>query len=229
MKTVAIPLGIVSAYALVRGGQAILIDTGLPGNEKQIIEALDNEGVPLSGVRLIVITHAHPDHSGSAERLRRMTGAPVGIHKDDASFAQTGTNAPVVPATFLGRLMAPVTANMNRKMNPHIETDVIFDETTPLDSYGFPAHVIHTPGHTPGGVCLYGENNLFTGDTLFVGAVGRTDFPGGSFDTLLQSIKNKILTLPDETIIWPGHDYGETPTSTVARERRKNPYITDFL
>lgn len=88
--------------------------------------------------------------------------------------------------------------------------------------------VIHTPGHTPGAICLYGEGNLFTGDTLFVGAVGRTDMKGGSFETLLDSLK-KLLTLPPETRVWPGHDYGDAPVSTLARERETNPYITGFL
>ena len=99
-----------------------------------------------------------------------------------------------------------------------------------LISFGQEAlKVIHTPGHTPGGICLYGRNNLFTGDTLFVGAVGRTDMPGGSLETLLQSLKDKILTLPDETVVRPGHDYGDQPTSTIGREKQTNPYLTDFF
>jgi glyoxylase-like metal-dependent hydrolase (beta-lactamase superfamily II) len=89
--------------------------------------------------------------------------------------------------------------------------------------------VVHTPGHTPGGICLYTDGNLFTGDTLFVGAVGRTDFPGGSMETLLQSIQAKILSLPEDTVVWPGHDYGSQPTSTVAFEKKHNPYITDLI
>jgi glyoxylase-like metal-dependent hydrolase (beta-lactamase superfamily II) len=89
--------------------------------------------------------------------------------------------------------------------------------------------VIHTPGHSPGSVCFYVEGNLFTGDTLFVGAAGRTDLTGGSLDTLIESIEKKILTLPKDTVIWPGHDYGDTPTSTIDREMKDNPYITDFI
>ena len=88
--------------------------------------------------------------------------------------------------------------------------------------------VLHTPGHTPGSICLYGAGNLFTGDTLFVGAVGRTDMRGGSFDTLLNSLR-KLLTLPSKTLVWPGHHYGDAPVSTLAREEKTNPYITDFL
>ena len=84
--------------------------------------------------------------------------------------------------------------------------------------------VVHTPGHTGGGICLYTEGNVFTGDTLFVGAVGRTDLSGGSMDILLRSIREKIYSLPDDTIIWPGHDYGQYPHSTIEREMKTNPF-----
>jgi glyoxylase-like metal-dependent hydrolase (beta-lactamase superfamily II) len=84
--------------------------------------------------------------------------------------------------------------------------------------------VLHTPGHTPGSVCLYSESNLFTGDTLFVGAVGRTDLPGGSMKQLISSIHEKIYTLPGNTVVWPGHDYGPAPSSTVQHEKDTNPY-----
>jgi hydroxyacylglutathione hydrolase len=89
--------------------------------------------------------------------------------------------------------------------------------------------VLHTPGHTPGAICLYFPGHLFTGDTLFVGAAGRTDLPGGSLAQLIASLEAKIMPLPDETRIWPGHDYGETPTSTLGEEKRHNPFLTDFF
>jgi glyoxylase-like metal-dependent hydrolase (beta-lactamase superfamily II) len=88
--------------------------------------------------------------------------------------------------------------------------------------------VLHTPGHTPGGICLYAAPHLFTGDTLFVGGVGRTDFPGGDTATLMKSIRQKILTLPGTTKVWPGHGYGGN-SSTIGREAKSNPYLTgDF-
>ena len=87
--------------------------------------------------------------------------------------------------------------------------------------------MIHTPGHTPGGLCLLGDGNLFTGDTLFVGSGGRTDLPGANLQTMLQSIK-KLMALPDETIVWPGHHYGDTPTSTIGREKKTNVYVVEF-
>jgi hydroxyacylglutathione hydrolase len=90
-------------------------------------------------------------------------------------------------------------------------------------------HVLHTPGHTPGSCCFLIEGNLITGDTLFVGDVGRTDLKGGSLDRLIQSIETKLLPLPDDTRVWPGHDYGDRPTSTIGSEKKENPYITDFI
>jgi len=84
--------------------------------------------------------------------------------------------------------------------------------------------VIHTPGHTPGGICLYNAPDCFTGDTLFVGGVGRTDFPGGSMDELSHSIKSRLLTLPPDTVVWPGHGYGGS-RSTIGEEARSNPYF----
>ena len=102
--------------------------------------------------------------------------------------------------------------------------DICVKDNDILDLGEIQCKVIHTPGHSPGGICLLVEGNLFTGDTLFVGGVGRTDLPGGSLDQLVVSIKTKIYTLPDNTIIWPGHDYGAGPSSTVEYEKRTNPY-----
>ena len=85
--------------------------------------------------------------------------------------------------------------------------------------------VIHTPGHTPGCICLYTPGHVFTGDTLFVGGVGRTDLPGGSWPQMLGSIEKRILTLPDDTVVWPGHDYGPSPSSPVRQERQDNSYL----
>ena len=85
--------------------------------------------------------------------------------------------------------------------------------------------VIHTPGHSRGGICLYGDGNLFTGDTLFVGAIGRDDLPGGDYAVYMDSIHKRILTLPEDTIVWPGHDYGVSPSSTIGREKIANPFL----
>ena len=112
-------------------------------------------------------------------------------------------------------------------MAPH--ADVALRDGDRLQVGSLSVQAIHTPGHTPGGVCLYIEGNLFTGDTLFVGAVGRTDLRGGDFGSLLMSIKDKLLSLPPDTVVWPGHDYGDRPKSTLARECKTNPYISDYI
>jgi glyoxylase-like metal-dependent hydrolase (beta-lactamase superfamily II) len=85
--------------------------------------------------------------------------------------------------------------------------------------------VLHTPGHSPGGISLYMPGYVITGDTLFVESVGRTDLPGGSWDVMYNSIKEKLLTLPDDTIVLPGHNYGRTPTSTIGNEKKNNPFF----
>lgn len=188
--------------------ECALIDPA--GDEERVVAAVKDLGLE---VKMIINTHGHPDHTCGNRKIVAMTGAKIMMHPlDDKYFSSP---AGEVMARQFGLETSP-------PADEHIEDgDRIEVGETALT-------VIHTPGHTPGSVCLHGENNCFTGDTLFVGAVGRTDFPGGSLKTLLKSIKNKLLKLPDDTIVWPGHDYGATPTSTIARERETNPYLTDF-
>jgi glyoxylase-like metal-dependent hydrolase (beta-lactamase superfamily II) len=102
--------------------------------------------------------------------------------------------------------------------------DVLLKDNDTVNIGEIRLNVIHTPGHTPGGICLYAPGHIFTGDTLFVGAVGRADLPGGSLKQLLSSIREKIYTLPVDTIVWPGHDYGPLPSSTVQLEIESNPF-----
>jgi len=112
-------------------------------------------------------------------------------------------------------------------MAPHVDVKLHDGDRLQIGSLNM--EVIHTPGHTPGAVCLFIGGHLFTGDTLFVGAVGRTDLRGGDFGSLLMSIKDKLLPLPPDTVVWPGHDYGDRPSSTLAHECETNPYISDFI
>jgi glyoxylase-like metal-dependent hydrolase (beta-lactamase superfamily II) len=112
---------------------------------------------------------------------------------------------------------------------PLSRADLLVNDGQRLPLGRWEAMVLHTPGHTPGGICLYFPGHLFTGDTLFVGAAGRTDLPGGSLETLISSLEAKIMPLPDETRIWPGHDYGDTPSSTLGEEKIHNPFLTDFF
>jgi len=104
------------------------------------------------------------------------------------------------------------------------KTEYLIDEGDIIDKAGIQLRVFHTPGHTPGGICLYCEkdNIIFVGDTLFAGSVGRTDFPGGNTKKLIQSIRQKLLTLPDDTIVYPGHG----PETTIGREKTDNPFLS---
>jgi hydroxyacylglutathione hydrolase len=189
-------------------GKAVVIDPA--GDEKRIVDTARNSGLDICG---IVNTHGHPDHTCGNAKIVALTGATIYMHALDDRF-----------------FSSPEGQSMGRQMgftpSPPADVTVEHGDTVPFGEKAL--GVIHTPGHTPGGICLLVEDNLFTGDTLFVGAVGRTDLPGGSLKTLLRSIKEKILTLPDETVIWPGHDYGPETFSTVAKERAHNPYLTDF-
>ena len=105
--------------------------------------------------------------------------------------------------------------------------DVLLEDEKILQLGEITFDVIHTPGHTPGGICLHAQGNLFTGDTLFVGDSGRTDLPGGDRPTLGKSIR-RLMQLPDDTIIWPGHNYGPTPTSTIGWEKRNNVNAKEY-
>lgn len=187
------------------------------GEVETLLDRIRAEGV---SVRYILNTHGHSDHvAGNRSLQKRLSRAgsvpPVCLHEaDDAFFSGSDTRPrsgkdPGLPA--------PDPADLRLRDGDVLELGRIEIE------------VIHTPGHTPGSVCFKVGGNLITGDTLFVGAVGRTDLPGGSLDTLLDSLARRIIVLPEKTVIWPGHDYGETPTSTVGREMAENPYITDFL
>ena len=164
-----------------------------------------------SGYRVthIINTHAHSDHTAGNEAIKRATAAKLLIHELDA-----------------GRLVNMINKTFSRvlggKGSP--QPDVLLKDNDIIHIGQLSLRVLHTPGHTAGGICLYLDGHIFTGDTLFVGAVGRTDLPGGSPQQLLASIREKIYTLPGGTIVWPGHDYGPLPSSTVENEKNTNPY-----
>jgi glyoxylase-like metal-dependent hydrolase (beta-lactamase superfamily II) len=169
------------------------------------------EKVAENGLRVthIINTHAHSDHSAGNGAIKAATDAKICIHGQDA-----------------GQLMKLLNRTFSRvlggKGSP--KPDVLLKDNDRIQIGDSSLEVLHTPGHTAGGICLYAEGHVFTGDTLFVGAVGRTDLPGGSPRTLLTSIREKIYTLPGDTIVWPGHDYGPFPSSTVEQEINTNPF-----
>jgi len=160
-------------------------------------------------IKYIVNTHCHIDHSmGNGEMVRR-TGAKVIIHEADAAgLLDTPSN---ILEMFGAKEPPPA--------------DILVSDGNLIQVGNVALKVIHTPGHTPGGMCLYLDGMVFTGDTLFVGSVGRTDFPGGSYAELEQSVRNKLYTLPGDTVVFPGHNYGMHPTSTIQQERRSNSII----
>ncbi|MBZ5616665.1 MAG: MBL fold metallo-hydrolase [Acidobacteriia bacterium] len=159
-------------------------------------------------VKQIVITHAHIDHVGGAMKLRAQTGAPILLNQNDYALLKMLD----VQASWLG--MAP-------PGKVAIEANIADGET--LQTGGLTANVLHTPGHTEGSVCLYfpAEKLLISGDTLFARSIGRTDLPGGSFEKIIRSLHDRVLTLPDETVVIPGHG----PRTTIGEEREENPFL----
>jgi glyoxylase-like metal-dependent hydrolase (beta-lactamase superfamily II) len=190
--------------------EAVVIDPA--GEPETIIRCAAAEGLT---VLYILNTHGHADHVAANRQLKSLLKVPVGMHVDDDRFFSD----PAIRAR----------AEAEPGLSPPDPADMTFRDGDRLKVGSLIIEVLHTPGHTPGSVCFRVADNLFTGDTLFVGDVGRTDLAGGSLETLLKSLETKIIGLPPETVVWPGHPYGDTPTSTIARERAQNPYITDFI
>ena len=185
--------------------QGIIIDPG--GNEEDILSACKAENIT---VKYIVNTHGHPDHVCGNGKLKEATGAEIVMHTADADFFGQDR-----VEQFFSQLGLPASPPVDKRVE---DGDKITFGNESLE-------VILTPGHTPGGICLYAPPNLFTGDTLFAGGVGRTDFPGGNTQQLMTSIKERLLPLPPETIVWPGHGYGGEH-STIAQEKTGNPFLT---
>jgi glyoxylase-like metal-dependent hydrolase (beta-lactamase superfamily II) len=183
--------------------QAMVID---PGDDIADVQRLIQKHS--LQVKQIVITHAHIDHVGGAMKLRAATGAPILINENDYALLKMLD----VQAAWLGM-----------KDPGKVEIDHSLVELEKLQAGSLTANVLHTPGHTEGSICLYfpAEQKLIAGDTLFAGSIGRTDLPGGSFEKIIRSIKDKLLALPDQTVVVPGHG----PLTSIGEEREINPFL----
>lgn len=181
--------------------KAVIIDPG--GDAAKILAAVSREGLL---VEAIINTHGHADHVLANVKLQEATGAPIWIHSADADMLGSGSRN---LSAFLGGATSCGKAD-------RLLTD---GEVLPIGDFSLT--VLHTPGHTPGGISLLFDKTVFVGDTLFAESIGRTDFPGGSYSQLINSIKTKLMTLDDEVKAYPGHG----PATTIGWERRQNPFI----
>ena len=185
-----------------RSGEAVCVD---PGDEPGEILALARDmGVTITR---IVCSHAHLDHIMAVGALKEATGAPFLLHADDLALAE---QLPATARMWLGQAVPPAPA-----------PDFFVAEGDDVEIAGVSLKIMHTPGHTRGSVCLYGGGMLFSGDTLFRGSIGRTDLPGGDFPQIMRSITGRLLDLPDETVVLPGHML----ETTIGAERVENPFI----
>jgi hydroxyacylglutathione hydrolase len=183
--------------------EAVVIDPG--GDEDEILDALNHNKFQL---KLIIDTHGHFDHVDANQPLKDATGARIAIHEADAQMLAQ----PSAEAMFF-------TGNRVRLSQP----DILLKEGDVLTFGPYRLRVLHTPGHTPGGISLVLEDHtyVYVGDLLFAGSIGRTDFPGGSFDALINAVRTKIFPLGDNYTVYPGHG----PVTTVGQERKYNPFF----
>lgn len=201
----ALTVGFIATNCYIIGSdvtrRAIVIDPG--GSAGGILSAVNNLKLK---VDLIVATHSHFDHIGAVKVLKEATGAKFAV----------GGGEKMSPGVFT-KLVAMMSGGSTSVPEP----DIILKDGDRIDIDDLDFKVLFTPGHSPDEISLYGHGMLFSGDTLFNSGIGRTDFPGCSFEQLAGSIKHKLYTLPDDTVVYPGHG----PETTIGDEKRGNPFI----
>lgn len=176
-------------------GEGMLVDPG--GDASNILEIISDNNIK---IKYIVLTHGHWDHIGAIERIKAHTNAEILIHENDAECLHDSSAS------------LSVMFGIN---SPNVKPDRFIKQGDELKVGNSSFKVIHTPGHTPGGICLHGENILLSGDTLFQGAIGRTDLPGGDYKTIMESIRSKLMVLDENTAVYPGHG----KKTTIGKEK----------
>lgn len=184
------------------GGETVVVDPG------EVSPALAR-AIASDKVTVVFNTHAHIDHAGGNAELVRMTGAPLVCHRDDLPLLQH--------LEAQGRMFGV-------HCEPSPMPDRLVEEGDCIQVGEERLRVLHTPGHSPGHVSLLGDGYIIGGDCLFPGSIGRTDLPGGDYDTLMRTLRDKFLTLPDDTKVYNGHG----PVTTIGQERRTNPFLVDL-
>ncbi len=205
MEFKRLPLGIYQANCYILNDEntkeTAVIDPG--GDFPEIRSYIEAKGLK---IKYIIITHGHGDHIGALSELKDYSNAPVCIHREDSEMLKNSSK------NYSAEMGGP---------QVNISPDRLLEDGDVLELGDTKLNIIYTPGHSRGGICIYCDGNLFSGDTLFACSIGRTDLYGGSFDEIIASIKEKLLVLPDETAVYPGHG----PSSTILTEKKRNPFL----
>lgn len=181
--------------------EGIVVDPG--GDADEILNIIKEKDI---NIKYIVLTHGHGDHIGGLVELKNALQVPIMIHEEDKKMLEDG-NKNLSPTMAMGKV--------------EVEPDILLKDGDIIKMGKEEILVIHTPGHTKGGIALKVQDNIITGDTLFTGSIGRTDLLGGDYTQLIESIKEKLFIYPDETKVYPGHG----PSSTIGREKVANPFL----